>query len=299
MPKTIFCICGTKAVKNGRTSSNVQRYRCLSCGKSFLADNNSTGFLKHSGRMIKQFIGFMIDDVSLEVAARNLSIDIKTAHYYRHLVFDTLKDYQTTIKLNGTVLIDETFIPIREKAYKLLRADGKDFRGLSFNQLCIITMIDLNGIGTAKVSSRASAQPEDFIRLFNMNIGNIHLIIHDGNPKQVQFMKQFDCPRINPRKSDLIEYSTDLVDAYHSSLKRYLFKHAGFKLKNTQHYLNFFVYRYNNLSKDKKSNKKTIISVKEKMITDLYKKVNKADKRVKYIDYMKDLGITDILENIR
>lgn len=299
MPKTIFCICGTKAVKNGKTASNVQRYRCISCGKSFLSDNKSTAFLKHSGKTIKQFIGFMIDDVSLEVAARNLSIDVKTAHYYRHLVFDTLRGYQDTIKLNGALLIDETFIPIREKNYKILRSDGKDIRGLSFNQLCIITMIDLNSISTAKVSCRASAQPEDFIRLFNMNIGKVHLILHDGNPKQVQFMKQFDCPRVNPRKSDSIEYSTDLVDSFHSNLKRYLFKHAGFKLKNTQHYLNFFVYRYNHLSKEKCKNKKSIISIKEKMISDLYKKVTKADKRIKYTEYMKDQGITDILENIR
>lgn len=47
----------------------------------------------------------MIDDVSLKVAARNLSIDIKTAHYYRHLVFDTLRDYQSTIKLNMSTLL--------------------------------------------------------------------------------------------------------------------------------------------------------------------------------------------------
>lgn len=64
-------------------------------------------------------------------------------------------------------------------------------------------------------------------------------------------MKQFDCLRINPSKSHTTEYSTDLVDSLDSNLKRYLFKHTEFKLKNTKHYLNFFVSRYNHLSKDK------------------------------------------------
>ncbi len=54
----------------------------------------------------------MIDDVTLEVIARNLNINAKTALYYRCLVFESLRDYQAEIILNGTVLVDETFIRI-------------------------------------------------------------------------------------------------------------------------------------------------------------------------------------------
>lgn len=36
----------------------------------------------------------MVDDVTLEVIARNLNIDIKTALYYRYLVFESLRDYK-------------------------------------------------------------------------------------------------------------------------------------------------------------------------------------------------------------
>ena len=54
----------------------------------------------------------MIDDVTLDVIARNLSISFKTALYYRYLGFEFLRDYQEEIILRGTVLIDETFINI-------------------------------------------------------------------------------------------------------------------------------------------------------------------------------------------
>ena len=67
----------------------------------------------------------MIDDVTLDVIARNLSISFKTALYYRYLRFEFLRDYQEEIILRGTVLIDETFINIWDKKYKLQRAIAK------------------------------------------------------------------------------------------------------------------------------------------------------------------------------
>lgn len=45
----------------------------------------------------------MIDDVTLEVIVRNLDINNKTALYYRFLVFESLRNYQEEIILEGTV----------------------------------------------------------------------------------------------------------------------------------------------------------------------------------------------------
>ncbi|MDI6453075.1 IS1/IS1595 family N-terminal zinc-binding domain-containing protein [Peloplasma aerotolerans] len=256
MSNRIKCpLCGNHIYKNGKTKSGVQRYRCQLCLKTFMSDQSPTKHFKNSSKLIKKFIGYMIDDVTLDVAARNLEINIKTAHYYRYIVFHTLLNYQDEIELSDSIMIDETFLSIREKKYKILRLDGKDIRGLSFNQLCVITMINLRGLCLAKVSSRGMASPGDFIRLFNQNIGSVNKFLHDGNPKQVQFMNQFDIEKINARRNDSEEYSTIIVDSLHSNIKRYLFKHAGFRLKYLQHYLNFFVYRYNQLILSDSKNK--------------------------------------------
>ena len=241
----------------------------------------------------------MIDDVTLDVAARNLKINIKTAHYYRYIIFHSLMNYQDEVKLTGSIIIDETFISIREKKYKILRPDGKNIRGLSFNQLCVITMLNLRGLCLAKVSSRGMAQPEDFIRLFNQNIGSVKQLLHDGNPKQVQFMNQFNTDKINVKKDEREEYSTIIVDSLHSNIKRYLFKHAGYRLKNIQHYLNFFVYRYNQLILSNSKNKTEQLLAKNQMISDLFSRVKKISKSITYKTYLDDQGITDILENHR
>lgn len=300
MSKNIYCpecgVCDT-SIKHGSTKNGTQRYRCKVCGKTFISNTSPTKYLRNSDYTIKKLIGYMIDDVALDVIARNLKINIKTAHYYRYLVFHCIKDYQDEIKLSGSIMIDETFMRIKEDKYKLKRMDGKGIRGLSFNQLCIITLINLQGICTAKISSRAMAMPNDYKRLFNHNIGNVRRFLHDGNPKQIQFMKQFHCECIDARRDESGEYSTDIIDSLHSNIKRYLFKHAGYRMKNLQHYLNFFVYRYNQLILAKSNNKTEQLKAKNHIIDDLFERIMQSKKVITYKTYLNDKGILNVLKS--
>jgi hypothetical protein len=240
----------------------------------------------------------MIDDVTLEVIARNLNIDIKTALYYRYLIFESLRDYQDEVFLHGTILIDETFIRISDKKYKLYRTDGKGIRGISFNHLCVITLINLSGRCIAKVASRGMESPQKFIDLCTENVGNIKQFIHDGSTTQKQFMRQFKVPNYDARREGDGKYDTILIDSLHSNIKRYLFKHAGYRLKNLQHYMNFFVYRYNHTPKSKYNNNRQLINSRNTMIDDLYLRVKRVQKKITYRNFQSDLGITSILKSV-
>ena len=301
MPKYKVCPkCGTvnSLIRNGKDNNNKQRYKCKSCMRTFILDDSTTSQLQNSDYIFKKFIGYMIDDVTLEVIARNLNIDIKTALYYRFLVFNSLGDYQTEVILDGTILLDETFIRISDRKYKLFRPDGKGIRGISFNHLCVITLINLSGKCIAKVASRGMASPIKFIELCTSNVGMINLIIHDGAAPQKQFIRQFKVPYIDARREGDGEYTTNLVDSLHSNIKRYLFKHAGYRLKNLQHYMNFFVYRYNHTPKSKYTNNRQKIESRNDMIEDLFKRVKLINKKITYRNFQSDLGITDILESV-
>lgn len=294
----VFCpLCGSveSIVKHGRDNSNRQRYLCKSCNKTFINDFSTLKHLKVSDYIFKRFLGLMIDDTTIEVIARNLNVNIKTVNYWKFIVFKSLENYQETIKLDGTILIDETFIPIRDKKYKIVKHANKETRGISYNQLCIITMINLDGVSVAKVSSRAMAMPEHYIDLFKTNIGDVERFIHDGNKRGYQFMKMFNVEYIDGKRDITGEYTIDLIDHYHSILKRHIFKHNGFKIKNTQHYLNFFIFRQNYLASNKTKNIRIKNNTKNKMIDDLFKIVKNSDKKITYLDYMKDKGIEDIL----
>ena len=106
----------------------------------------------------------------------------------------------------------------------------------------------------------------------------------------------FIIDKINGRKDTTGNYSVDLIDHYHSNLKRYLFKHVGYKLKNVQYYLNFFVYRQNYLKSHEIKNMRDQNKVKNCMIEDLLKIIKKSTKKINYQDYLKDKGIDKILD---
>lgn len=300
--KIISCHnCGSisNIIKNGRNSKGKQRYLCKNCNKSFIENTSPLKYLKISEYTFKKFIGYMIDDTTMEVISRNLELDIKTIHYYRFIVFKSIENIQDSIKLNGSILIDETFIPIREKKYKILRHDNKETRGLSYNQLCIITMIDLSGNSVAKATNRAMALPIHYLENFIDNIGVVNEFIHDGNLRATQFMNYFKVDKVNGRKDETSMYSIDLIDHYHGNLKRYLFKHIGYRLKNVQHYLNFFVYRQNYLKSAEIFNMRDQNKVKNQMVNDLFEIVKNSKKQVRYVDYLKDEGIKNILVSVK
>ena len=298
MSKKTICIkCGsiTTLILNGKDIKGTQRYKCASCQKTFILNSSPVKHFKTSHFKLKKFIGYMIDDVSLKVISRNLSINIKTAHYYRYLIFSVIASYQDNLIINGKILLDETYVPIREKEFKFIPPDGKNLRGLSRNQLCLITIINLSGKCVIKVSSRGVPHPKDYISLLNQNIGNINLIVYDGNTHNRQFVNQFKCAKINLSKSDSEEYNLNYSDSLHSALKRYLYKHIGMRLKNIQDYVNFFVYKYNFISSKSPQNMREEINVNNELNEDLHKRFKASSKKISYKSFLNNKGITDIL----
>ena len=140
--------------------------------------------------------------------------------------------------------------------------------------------------------------PKNFIDLCTDNIGKVTKFIHDGASQKKQFMRQFDVPNIDARREGNGKYDTLLVDSLHSNIKRYLFKHAGYRLKNLQHYMNFFTYRYNHTPKSKYNNIRQIINSRNVMIDDLNRRVKKVSKKITYRNFQSDPGITNILESV-
>jgi len=79
------------------------------------------------------------------------------------------------------------------------------------------------------------ALPDDYKWLINPNIRAVKLFIHDGNPKSYQFMNQFKCEKVDAKRGLSGIYSRGLVDSLQRNIKRYLFKHAGYRFKNLQY----------------------------------------------------------------
>lgn len=79
MINNVCNLCGSidTLVKNGKDKNKKQRYKCRACLKTYITNKTPTKHLKLSDYQIKKLIAFMIDDVTLEVIARNLNLNMR------------------------------------------------------------------------------------------------------------------------------------------------------------------------------------------------------------------------------
>lgn len=138
--------CGSDNIKrNGYSDNGIQRYKCNDCGKRFNILTN-TIFDNHK-LSISEWMGFLLDIFGF--SSFNLTSKVNrnsnnTTKYWTNKLIMLLEGVQDKIVLKGDVWLDETFIKVRSCDVQL-KPDGKEYRGLSFNQICIgIAMDDTN-----------------------------------------------------------------------------------------------------------------------------------------------------------
>lgn len=100
-----------------------------------------------------------------------------TSKYWVTILFLTLKDYQNPIVPKGKAYIDETYFSVEAKNTKY-KNDGKKYKGLSRNKICIASAKDkdniyLKVVGTGKISSKK------VLNAYGPHIEEGSTIIHD------------------------------------------------------------------------------------------------------------------------
>jgi len=81
---------------------------------------------------------------SITTSARENLNAYSTGRYWLFKVFAVLEDFQKDIILAGNVYLDETFFSVVESK-KEHRENGKEYRGISRNKLCIAAAFDDTG----------------------------------------------------------------------------------------------------------------------------------------------------------
>ena len=66
-------------------------------------------------------------------------------------------------------------------------------------------------------------------------------------------------------------------------------------MKNLQHYLNFFVYRYNQLILANSRNKTEQLKTKNRIVDNLFERIVQSPKVITYQTYLNDKGILNVL----
>lgn len=259
----------SKFIKNG-TKNGSQRYICKDCGKTF-TDTNKT-ILYSSKKEIEiwqKYIHCMVEKYSLRKTAEICGISLPTAFNWRHKILDALQNMISEVELNGVVEADETFFGLsfkgHHKNFKLPRlakhrGTRASLRGLSKEQVCVTSGVNLNGLSIAKISNLGKPKLADLQKALDKKIVSDSVLVTDSFRAYSKLSNDMSLNHIRiPRnKHKLGNFNIQTINSYHSRLKAMII--YNFKGVSTKHLNNYLVYHnFVNFAKDSKDDKEIIL----------------------------------------
>ena len=272
-------MCGSEEFTHwGQTRSGINRYHCNRCKSTFNITTN-TLFQDRKISLI-EWVDYLIRILGHEsflMASYEGRNSGTTTKYWTAKLFRCLEGYQDGTLLYDRVMIDETYIPLRW-SNREIREDGKQYRGLSKNQMCIAVGIDNHGqyyfeyIGQGKPSGKRA------MASYGRHVKPGSVLIHDSERSHKSMVKSleleshsYDSRKLKTLPDD--ENPMAEIDDVCFLLKHFLHAHSGFKEIELQGYLNLFAF-YMNPPND------TLEKVRIIILCNLY-----LHKTLKYRDY--------------
>jgi transposase-like protein len=242
--------CSSTAIQRfGFTSNGVRRFRCKDCRRTF---NILTNTIFDSHKLpLTEWLDFLLSIFgygSFSLTSKSNRNAYTTTRYWMDKVFLVLKEYQSTLVLSGEVELDETFYKVR-KADIERKEDGKEYRGLSRNQICIGIACDQSSV-ICFVEGEGKPTKQGTLDAFASHIKPESTMKHD--------MEQAHVPLVEALKLRSIVYDSrqikqlpdsenplNRINQYCRMLKLFLASHSGFIREDLQDYLNLFCFIMN------------------------------------------------------
>ena len=242
--KPVCPVCGGFSIyEDGFTPAGHKRYRCEDCNCSFtLLSDSIFNSAKLSLHKLMSYIQLMSFNVPLQLLCEVLNISSNTAELWRKKIFETVNGYQDHLKLYGKVWIDETYL----KDCSILHdRSSLRKRGLSTDQICIVTAIDSYKNMVAIISGHGKPSSKRIKDALQSHVTPGCHIIHDSDCSHNALIKATGCTssvyKADSRDPEYIRHMA-LINNMHGWLKRYLWRFMGMEVNNLQSYLNWFVY---------------------------------------------------------
>jgi transposase-like protein len=266
--KEVICCPHCKSIhfsKNGK-KDNRQRYICKDCNKTFTTTNDTILFKTRKDTSTwRLYIHCLIEKYSLRKTAKICNISLSTAFYWRHKILDALQIMMNEVKLDGVVEVDEIFFGLsfkgNHKNFNLPRlakhrGTRASLRGLSKEQVCVTSGVNLNGFSIAKISNLGKPKLTDLQKVLDKKIVSDSVLVTDSFKAYLKLAKDLNLSHIRiPRNRYKIgTFNIQTINSYHIRLKSMLI--YDFKGASTKYLNNYFVYHnFVNFAKDSNDSK--------------------------------------------
>jgi len=240
--------CGSvRIISYGKYRNGIRRFFRNDCGRSFSA---LTGTIFEDRKIpISEWIKYLIhlfEFHSITTSARDNRNAYSTGRYWLAKVFAVLREAQENVVLEGRVYLDETFFTVAESKKKR-REDGKEYRGISRNKLCVAAACDECGHVILIAENTSKPSRKSTWAALGSHIKPESHLIHDGERSHSVLIEKlhlthevYDSKEL--RKIPDEENPLDPVNEIHSLVKRFMKAHGGYDRENLQDWMNLVAF---------------------------------------------------------
>ena len=164
--------------KFGYTSNRIRRFRCKDCGRTFTVLTN-TIFDNHK-IPISEWLDFLLSIFrygSFNLVSKSNRNAYNTTKFWIEKVSIVLHEYQNDLVLSEDLELDETYYKVRHNDIEY-KQDGKQYRGLCRNQICIGIACDKTNV-ICFVEGKGKPTKQGTLDAFGSHIENGATIKHD------------------------------------------------------------------------------------------------------------------------
>ena len=237
--------------KVGKTRG-VQRYKCKFCNKTFGATNN-TPFYRTQKELAtwNLYLDLMFSGpMSIRKIADQVGIYYRTAFHWRHKILNALKQIDSS-KLSGIVEADETYFPLSYKGKKRgmprrahKRGSEIRVRGISKQQVCVLTAIDRSQTKNMLLQSTCLARPtaKQITDTLGPHIATDAILLTDEHRSYLGFARDKNLKHYALKHREPQDRSLHLqnVNSLHSQVKRFMRPFNGVATKYLDSYMIYY-----------------------------------------------------------
>ena len=243
-----------KMVSRGYQRGNGKhRYTCTGCGKTMTYDACTImSNLKISKDQFIEICRDTLNLVSIVETASRLDLSVTTVHLNRHKFLSVLEEIleSENATLSGTVEIDETYelesskgtSPENRKARK--RGEPSHFRGISHEQVCIVTTTDRNEHEIFRAVGYGRPTTDSITEIFAKRIRSKSILYSDGASQYIKLSQMSDSKHV--QLSDYDSYNIvehlNTVNTIHKLIKDTMSFYRGIATKYMNRYMALFTF---------------------------------------------------------
>lgn len=259
----------------------VKRLICKDCKRKF---NPLTGSLFDNHKIaISEWIEFLYHLLSYEsvmISTYSNRNDENTGYYWLNKIFLSLDKIQDNVILKGRIYLDETYLPVMPK--DLVYKNGKKLRGISRNEICIMTAVDEQKNMIIKSFGKGKPSQLRILEAFGKHIEKGSTLVHDGENSHKVLVKKYDLteeiyPTKLTRNLNDKDNPMEPINSLHRSIKSFMERHGSYNRKNIQKWMNLVYFILSNQG-DVRA---------EEVILQLLKRIISVSKLLRFRDFKK------------